>query len=184
MERALLCPVPKKGDLSLISNYRPISLTEVNRKIFEMCLLRRLNNEVNISREQGGFRHHRSTLDQVESLDNLIRFVKSSGKKAYLAFLDIKAAYDSVPRGELWRRCQDLGIDHLTLSTLRSLFDHNSAQLVMNQKRCSSFSLTAGVLQGSVLSPLLYSIYLDPLAEKLRSSGPRIRLPNQSEGIS
>jgi hypothetical protein len=38
-KRSLICPVPKKGDLSMISNYRPISLTEVTRKIYEMCLI-------------------------------------------------------------------------------------------------------------------------------------------------
>lgn len=80
-----------------------------------------------------------------------------------MAFLDIKAAYDSVPRGELWRRCVDIGLDAVSIESLRSLFDHNSAQLVL--------------LQGSVLSPLLYSIYLDPLVDSLRSHGPSVHIP-------
>jgi hypothetical protein len=138
-KRALLCPVPKKGDLSLISNYRPISLTEVTRKIYDMCILERIRSEVPLSREQGGFRTGRSTLDQVESLDILINESRRTGKKMHLAFLDIKAAYDSVPRSVLWRRCQDLGMDHLTLLSLRSLFDHNSAQLNVSQKRSPPF---------------------------------------------
>ena len=184
-KRALLCPVPKKGDLSRISNYRPISLTEVTRKIYEMCVLDRLRAEIPLSLEQGGFREGRSTLDQVESLDMLIKASRRSGKKVHLAFLDIKAAYDSVPRSVLWRRCEELEMDTLTLATLRSLFDHNSAQLIVSQKRSPPFALPAGVLQGSVLSPLLYSIYLDPLVDKLRRHGPRMSLPlNATEGIN
>ena len=185
-KRALICPVPKKGDLSHICNYRPISLTEVTRKIFEMCVLNRFQagSEITLSREQGGFREGRSTIDQIECLDRVIRHVRQQGKKVCMAFLDIKAAYDSVPRGELWRQCEQQELEHVSISCLRSLFDHNSAQLVINQSRSDPFSLPAGVLQGSVLSPLLYSIYLDPLVHKLRSSGPRISLPRQTEGIN
>ena len=55
--KTLVCPVPKKGDLSRIGNYRPISLTEVLRKIDEMCLLSEMQTMVPLSREQGGFRN-------------------------------------------------------------------------------------------------------------------------------
>ena len=185
-KRALICPVPKKGDLNLISNYRPISLTEVTRKIFEMCMLQRLQSsgEISLSREQGGFRQGRSTIDQVQCLDKIVKFIGGGQDESVcMAFLDIKVAYDSVPRGELWRQCRDQGLEHVSLSCLRSLFDHNSAQLVVNQHRSSPFGLPAGVLQGSVLSPLLYSVYLDPLVEKL-SQGPRMSLPHHSEGVN
>lgn len=182
-KRALICPVPKKGDLSRISNYRPISLIEVTRKIFEMCILDQLQSNIELSREQGGFRSGRSTVDQVACLDKLIKYYLSRGQRSYMAFLDIKAAYDSVPRGELWRRCQAVGMNYLLLDILRAMFDHNSAQLVLSQKRSQPFFLQAGVLQGSVLSPILYSIFLDPFVTAL-SNGPKLTLPNQDEGIN
>ena len=171
--KTLVCPVPKKGDLSRISNYRPISLTEILRKVYEMCLLEELRKIVPLSREQGGFRTGRSTIDQIESLD---RIIKAQPKPVHLAFLDIKAAYDSVPRSELWRRCEVIGLPDFLIRTLRALFDHNSSQLAIKQKRCAPYGLSAGVLQGSVLSPILYSIYLDLLVFKLRILGPSVRL--------
>ena len=66
---------------------------------------------------------------------------------------------------------------------LRSLFDHNSAQLAIAGKRSPSFGLPAGVLQGSVLSPILYSVYIDPLVAKLRS-GPLVPFTKIDGGIN
>ncbi len=182
--RALVCPVPKKGDLSRISNYRPISLTEVTRKIFEICILDRLKVLVPLSAEQGGFREGRSCYDQVEALNLATQSLRSSpGKRPHLAFLDIKAAYDSVPRGELWRRMNSLDVPAPLVGVLRALFDHNSPQLLVGGKRSSAFGLPAGVLQGSVLSPLLYSVYLDPLVKKLRA-GPLLPFAHADGGIN
>ena len=58
----VICPVPKKGDLSLMGNYQPISLTETTRKPYELSL-----------REQGGLGASRSIIDQIEALDTLIK---------------------------------------------------------------------------------------------------------------
>ena len=78
--RALICPVPKKGNLAQISNYRPISPTEVTRKVFDLCLLDHLNASINLSAEQGGFRRGRSTLDQIEALDTTIQHIRRDKK--------------------------------------------------------------------------------------------------------
>ena len=176
--RALVCPVPKKGDLEFIANYRPISLTETGRKLFELCLLRYMSPITPLSREQGGFRSRRSTIDQIDCLDKLIKSAPSASRSKHMAFLDIKAAYDSVPREELWRQCFLIGYPLQLIHTLRSLFDHNSGQLCIKSRRSKPFGQPAGVLQGSVLSPLLYSVYIDPLVAALRSNGPVLTLPN------
>ena len=178
-KRSLICPVLKKGDLSRIANYRPISFTKVTRKIFAMCLLNRfqVSGETTLSREQGGFREGRSTVDQIESFYKLVQHFRGQEKKVYMAFMDIKA-------GELWRQCEVHELEHVSISCLRLLFDQNSAQLVINQSLSQLNALPAGVLQGSVLSPLLYSIYLDPLVNKLRRNGPPISLPHQTEGFN
>ncbi len=66
-----------------------------------------------------------------------------------------------------------LGVPDSIVGILRALLDHNSAQLVIAGKRSPAFGLPAGVLQGSVLSPILYSVYIDPLVTKLKS-GPLV----------
>ena len=164
-KRALIVPVPKKGDLNLIKNYRPISLTEPLRKLMEHCLLKYVNLKVGPSYlTQGGFRTNHCCNDMVLVLHEATAKYKSN---LHTAFLDIKAAYDSVDRRILWRRCRNRGLSSDAVDFLKEMFDHNSGQVVVGGKRSQAFHIESGVLQGSVLSPCLYSIFLDDLAYEL-----------------
>ncbi len=164
-KRSLIVPVPKKGDLNLIKNYRPISLTEPLRKLMEHCLLKYVNCKVGPSfLTQGGFRTNHCCNDMILVLHETASKYQS---KLHTAFLDIKAAYDSVDRRILWRRCRNRGLSVEAVDLLKEMFDHNSGQVVVGGKRSQPFHIESGVLQGSVLSPCLYSIFLDDLAYEL-----------------
>ncbi len=87
-------------------------------------------------------RKGRYCYDQVEALNLATQSLRSSpGKRPHLAFLDIKAAYDSVPRGELWHRMNSLEFPAPLVGVLSALFDHNSVQLLVGGKRSSAFGL-------------------------------------------
>lgn len=162
---ALIVPVPKKGDLCQIQNYRPISLTEPMRKLLEHCLLKFINSKIGPSfLTQGGFRTNHCCNDMIIVLHEAALKYKSN---LHTAFLDIRAAYDSVDRRILWRRCRNRGLSLECVDLLKELFDHNSGQVVVGGKRSQPFHIESGVLQGSVLSPCLYSIFIDDLAREL-----------------
>jgi hypothetical protein len=169
--KAVIIPVPKKGDLSLIENHRPISLLENIRKIFEKCLHGILTKSSKaLSDEQGGFRNSRSTLDQCLILEEIIHSYKITTKKApVMAFLDIKAAYDSVDRTILLEKLKRFGISNASVESVRQLFNFNRASVKIGEKTTGSFSMPSGVQQGSILSPLLYSIFIDGIRDKLQA---------------
>lgn len=174
-KRARICPVPKRGDLTRIENYRPISLTEVSRKIFEHCMQAAMAEQMSaLDIAQGGFRPKRSTLDQALALHEIIRMQRKRRKKTFMAFLDIRAAYDSVPRDRLWQRCREKGVRETLVRVLSSLFDHNRSVVAVNGHESSEIVHRAGVLQGSVIAPLLYSIFIDDLPRWLRERGPTL----------
>lgn len=171
--RARIQPVPKKGDLTRIENNRPISLTEILRKTFEGILLPWITRSIEpLSVEQGGFRAKRGTLDQIATLQEWIQQAKAKKKPRFMAFLDIKAAYDQVDRSILWSKCRLKGMDEQLIRVLQALFDGNAATVAVNGHMSEEFALESGVLQGSPLSPVLYSLFIDDLVEWINERGP------------
>ena len=169
---ARIQPVPKKGDLTLIGNYRPISLIEVIRKVFETILLAHVGHAAEpLNIEQGGFRARRGTLDQIAVLQEWILQTKMDKRARFMAFLDIKAAYDQVDRERLWRKCEERGMAPNLLRMLQALFDENTAFVAINGSQSGQFPLLSGVMQGSPLSPILYSIFVDDLITRLNAEG-------------
>lgn len=171
-KQALVHPVPKKGDLTRIENYRPISLTEVMRKIFEGVLWRtKLGRVVEpLDMTQGGFRARRSTVDQAAALHEAItQSRKTLGRAPVLAFLDIKAAYDTVDRTKLWPKLAQKGSSRQLMAMLMELFDQNTARVVVGGRQSKEVRMEMGLMQGSILSPALYATFIDDIGKRCRA---------------
>jgi hypothetical protein len=168
-QRANLVPIPKKPNPTGVDEHRPISLTEHIRKIFEHLIHPFITEAVEpLNACQCGFRSDRSTIDQAASLNEIMKqFAKRTGQKLEVTFLDIKAAYDSVDRRLLWKKCLDMGVPLWTVNILQQLFDHCQSKVVIRSRESSLFPHRAGLMQGSVISPVLYSIFVNSLADAL-----------------
>jgi hypothetical protein len=169
--RAHVVPVPKKGSSSDISNHRPISLTETLRKVFERCLMYQLTDIADLDVAQGGFRPGRGTIDQVAALiEARIQRAHQLKRSLLTACLDIKAAYDTVDRSRLWAKLKDKGASAGLVRTLSALFDHNESRIFLGGRASKPYIHELGLLQGSILSPVLYAIFIDDLLRQLRQS--------------
>ena len=113
--------------MSVISKYRPISLTENLRKIYERLLLPTLTQALEpLHIFQGGFRKYRETLDQIAFLqETIISHKQRTGKYGLLCFLDIKAAHDSVDRKILFLKLRKKNVCRGMLNAIFSLFELN-----------------------------------------------------------
>jgi hypothetical protein len=167
---ALIVPVPKKGDLTVISNYRPISLLEVPRKIFESVTLQSwlLQDIEPLDIAQGGFRAGRATIDQAACLhEAMVQSSRRTGKQPLVAYLDIKAAYDSVDREILWQKLSKRDVDGHTIRLLKALYDGCRSKVVLSGAASPPLTHNMGVMQGSVMSPILYCAFLDDIAQEV-----------------
>lgn len=170
--KAYIHPVPKVPRPQTPSQFRPIVLTETWRKLYEKTLKDALVAAVEpICPEQCGFRSGKSTLQQIATLnEDVIQFTARFGKPPTLAFLDIAKAYDCVDRAILWRALRARGIPFALMKALECLFDHNSLQVVHNGRLSTEIHPESGLLQGSCLSPILYSVYIDGIVEAIRAN--------------
>ncbi|KAG0986586.1 hypothetical protein G6F28_010218 [Rhizopus arrhizus] len=117
---------------------------------------------------QGGFRPARSTLDQALCLLEICSTLRRKRRTpSTLAFLDIKSAYDTVDRDFIWQTLQP-SLSPPLLALIRHLFDDVYIEVLVSNATSSRFTPTTGVLQGSILSPFLYSIYINQLPSLLR----------------
>lgn len=167
--RARIMPIPKKDGATDIKDHRPISLTEVLRKVFEKCLHASLVREIGGAHfAQGGFEPQKGTIDQVAALNETMMMRRSrGGDYPCVAFLDIAKAYDSVDRDILWNRLMEKRCNPALARTIMALFDNNRSRVAVNGRETREVEHKAGLLQGSVLSPTLYNLYIGGIMEKL-----------------
>jgi hypothetical protein len=170
---ALIVPIYKqKGSDQDAANYRPIALTCCCRRLYEQLLAERLDSAVlKLSHFQGGFRIHRSTLDQVYCLAEIMK--RHPG--LHNIYLDLKAAYDLVERQILWQKMhRKFEVEFSLIKRLQQLFDHNESCLVINGETSSPVANTRGLLQGSSLSPILFNFYINDLIMKIYEESNKV----------
>ena len=96
-KEANVCPVPKNGDLSVVSNYRPISLLNTERKVFERLVFKYLFNHSQdnnlLSSLQSDFMPGDSTVNQLTFLYNTFCQALDSGKEVRAVFCDISKTF-------------------------------------------------------------------------------------------
>lgn len=168
---AQIVPIHKKGPATDPGNFRSISLTSIFRKILEKCLYLDLRDQSpTLDIAQGGFREARSTLDQALCLAEICSILrKHYAVNPTLVFLDIRSAYDTVNRDYVWKTLAPC-IYPTLLGLLKNLFNDVQIEVLLGNTKSARFSPKTGLLQGSIPSPFLYSIYINQLPGLLRDS--------------
>jgi hypothetical protein len=173
---SVVYPHFKSGSRTSIDSYRGIHHTSLLSRILERIIKSELTKYFHanhhISDRQYGFLSRRSTACcQVDFLNSV-----SAGYEANLGlimvYLDIKKAFDSVPHMPLLRMLEKVGISGPLLRWFHSYF-HNRTQ-VTRISGCSSppTPITSGVVQGSVLGPILFLLYINSALSQIRNGEP------------
>ena len=173
----------KEGGLDPLdaSAYRPISLTSCLSKVYERVILNRLTSHLELNNllpeEQAGFRQKRGTLEQAfilrESLDS-----RKPKHPTFAAFIDLTNAFPSTWQDGMWLRLREVGVTGSLYRSIRSLYSSCQSAIQTQFGLTEWFESDLGTRQGAVLSPLLFSLLINPLATLLKEHGFGIRLIN------
>lgn len=166
---ALVHPIPKKGDRSDPSNYRPIAITSLLSKVMERIintqLLSYLEDHQLISDHQYGFRHGRSAGDLLVYLTHLWAEAIESKGEALAASLDIAKAFDRVWHGALLSKLPSYGLPERLCAWIANFLSDRSIKVVVDGACSEVKSINAGVPQGSVLSPTLFILHINDMLQ-------------------
>lgn len=169
--KSIIFPIFKKGDPNNAANYRGISFMNTVTKIFTGLLNVRLTKWVKENNKlgpfQAGFREGFSTVDQIFNLTSIAEGYLNQRKKLYAFFIDFRAAFDTVNRNCLFYKLSRIGVSSKFLKTLKSLYKNNEAMIWNGIEVSESFKIEMGVRQGCLLSPMIFSLFLDDITESL-----------------
>ena len=161
--KATIVPLFKKGEKGDCNNYRPISLTSQTAKILTKILLDRLKSLTNhiLGEYQASFRKDRSTIDQIFSTRQMMEKYIEFAKELLLLFIDSKQAFDLIWRNGLWHTLLHYGVPENIVILIRDMYSHFVSQVQTPEGLTEGFLTSADVLQGCLLSPHLFNLFLN-----------------------
>ena len=169
----MIFPIFKDGETTDPLNYRGITLLSIVGKVYASVLNARLMgwSELNdtIVDEQCGFRPHRSCRDQMFALSETIKLRNNNKLPTFCCFIDLRKAYDRVFRDGLWVKLWSVGVQGKMWRALKNLYAVVQSAVLVNGKLTDWFDVQVGLRQGCVLSPILFDIFVNSLAEELKA---------------
>jgi len=155
-----------------VEGYRPISLINVDQKILSKTLANRLGKLISklVNTDQNGFIPGRSTIHNTRCLFNIIYHPKAIRDNLVVISLDAEKAFDRVEWRYLFAILEKFELGDEFINWIKILYCNLSARVLTNKTLSDPFYLQRGTRQGCPLSPLLFALIVEPLAETIRSN--------------
>ena len=174
---AIVSPLLKRSSLSIdnLANFRPVANLKFLSKILEKVVASRILSHFSehnlLEPYQSAYRKGYSVETALVRVSNDIHHALDKKKAVFLVLLDLSAAFDTVDHSILLRRLETCGVTGGPLEWFKSYLENRKFVVRVGDIKSSTAQFDCGVPQGSVLGPILFSIYVAPLADIAKQHG-------------
>lgn len=160
-----------KGEKKDVESYRPIANLCSASKIFEKLILKRImeiqeeNNCDITGSNQHGFKRNKSTSTLSLELQSIIARALDEDNFVLVASLDLSSAFDIVNVNLLIKRLKIIGLPSDVIDLIKVWLNNRSYYVSVDGENSVMYDLLLGTVQGSILGPILYAIFVSPLLE-------------------
>ena len=158
LNKSILVPIPKNKRKSICdsSNYRAIALSSIFGKLFEYIILKKIQDNVELNKNQFGYKKGVSTAHCSFVLNETIQYYRNNGSNVYALFLDASKAFDRVRHDILFRCLLELNVCPLIIRLIAKMYELGNAIIKWERSESGNFKLSNRVRQRAILSPFLF----------------------------
>ena len=167
-KQARVTPIFKEGNKQDTSNYRPISVLPLCMKVFERLVHNQFHTHITtnnlLNHHQSGFRPKHSTTTALIDVTDHLYNQSQNGLIIGAIFLDLKKAFDTVNPVILQEKLRAIGVHGTELQWFDNYFTNRTQVVSANGAVSTTQPISCGVPQGSILGPLLFTLYVNDLS--------------------
>ena len=151
-------------------NYRGISLCSCITKLYDIVLLKQYEHCFVTSELQYAFKKQHSTNMCTLMLKDVVSYHLYRNTNVYSCFIDASKAFDRVKYDKLFETLINRGVPYTVIRLLMEQYTHQKICTKWGHATSAYFSASNGIKQGSVASPILFTVYIDELLQRLEKS--------------
>ena len=167
-----IAPIPKDTMKSLndSKNYRSIALSSIIGKVYDYIIIQNNPDVLSSLNWQFAFKEKSSTTQCTFVVQETINYYLKHGSSVHAILLDATKAFDRVSFMKLFNELRNRGMCPLLCRFLAVQYTMQKCRVKWESCMSESFSISNGVKQGGVLSPVLFTVYMDCLLQQLQKS--------------
>ena len=171
--RGIIKVIPKKdADPCLVKHWRPIALLNTDYKIAAKATANRLKIVIPkiVNNDQTGFIKGRFIGENIRLIEGIINYTATQSIPGQLLFLEFEKAFDTVETSFIWKTLEYFNFGSSIINWIKLCYQNIESSILKNGWANGYFTLDRGVRQGCPLSPYIFIICVERLAEKIRQN--------------